>query len=467
MASRTEVEARLRGYAHEYDHEFPSTTRVESRIIARIAITPRALEPNATKQRTWAFATSLVRELAIACVVLLLVGLLVVGVSKLRAVQQHNVPTIGVPGKSDVYFSALQFVSADEGWIALTKASVSLAGPTVLYQTADGGRSWQRQLTWDGPGPEQVRFSPDGRNGLVVGRGGVPLFRTADGGANWERLSLPPEASQVAQLYFVDAREGWVISYLNEATPGFAGVFHTTDGGLTWIQTARLDVNQVFSYGQRGGSLQGSLMFRDSSTGWFDGATYSGTDIPIVEPHLYATRDGGRSWSVQILPTTPAISLNSSNASISLPQFYNPLQGILVVTKFGGSGGSGGSGGPVLQGLYFYSTVDGGAHWTSPQALVLPGGVTFLRTLKVIDAGHWFILSDSAGIASTTDGAKHWTTIGDWPRADEHVFAIDFQDAETGWAEVIGAGTHPTLAIYRTTDGGAHWTRLSAPDIAR
>jgi len=48
-------------------------------------------------------------------------------------------------------------------------------------------------------------------------------------------------------------------------------------------------------------------MFHDSSIGWFAGATYGGSDIPIVEPHLYITRDGGTSWSVQILPTTPAI----------------------------------------------------------------------------------------------------------------------------------------------------------------
>jgi photosystem II stability/assembly factor-like uncharacterized protein len=455
MASKSEVEARLRGYAREYDRDFPSTTRVEGRIMARIAITPRPLEPIPTTPRRWRLA-GLVRDVAIACVVLLLVGLLVVGVAKLRALPRNNVPSVTVPGKAGAYFSALSFVSANDGWIAETRSSQSFAGPTVLYRTTDGGHTWQRQLTWDGPGPEQVRFSPDGRNGLVVGRGGVPLFRTADGGANWERRSLPPEATQVALLYFLDAREGWVISYLNEATPGFAGVFHTTDGALTWTQTARLDVNKLFSYGQLGGSLQGSLMFHDSSIGWYAGATVSGTDIPIVEPHLYTTRDGGKSWSVQILPTTPAIGLNSSNASISLPQFFSPQQGILVATKFAA---------PTLQGTYFYSTVDGGAHWTGPQPLDLPSGSTYVRTLLVIDASHWFILSDSAGIARSTDGGRHWTAVGDWPRSEGHVFVIDFQDADTGWAGVVGTGAQPAFAIYRTTDAGAHWTRVSVPDI--
>jgi len=45
------------------------------------------------------------------------------------------------------------------------------------------------------------------------------------------------------------------------------------------------------------------------------------------------------------------------------------------------------------------------------------------------------------------------------------VVAIDFQDADTGWAGVVGTGAQPAFAIYRTTDAGAHWTRVTAPDI--
>jgi len=261
-------------------------------------------------------------------------------------------------------------------------------------------------------------------------------------------------------LYFLDAREGWVVSYLNEATPGFAGVFHTTDGGRQWTQTAHLDVNQVFSYGLIGGSLQGSLMFHDSSTGWFTGTTVSGTNIPVVAPHMYVTHDGGKTWSVQILPTTAAVTLDSSNASFGLPQFFSQQQGILLVTKF--SAGSVQQG-PSLQGTYVYSTTDGGSHWSDPQALVLPEGVTFVRSLVAVDASEWFVLSNS-GIARTTDGGRHWTTLVGWP-SDENAVAIEFQNADIGWAEVVGGGTHPTLATYRTTDGGAHWSRFSVPNV--
>jgi photosystem II stability/assembly factor-like uncharacterized protein len=466
MATRSDIEARLRGYAEEYDRQFPPTMQAESRIMARIAITPRDVAPASALRRKGVLARVLVRQLALVCVLLIFVGLLVVGATKLRALPRPNVPIGGVPTRPDVYFSALHFVSGREGWIAETKTALAspLGGPTVLYRTMDGGVSWQSRLTWDGPGPTQVRFSADGTEGLVVGSGGVPLFRTSDGGDNWQRMSLPPEASQVALLYFLDAREGWVIAYLNEATPGFAGVFHTIDGGQHWSQTARLDVNQVFSYGH-GGSLQGALMFSDSSTGWFTGTTYSGTGIPVIPLRVYVTRDGGKTWRVQELPTTSSAALNSSNASISTPQFFNPQEGVLLATKFSNPPGPGSAQtGPTVLTGYVFSTSDGGNHWSDPRPVVLPGGTTFLRTLAAVDASHWFVLSDT-GLHATSDAGVHWQKLGGWLPSNEHVWMIEFQSPENGWALVAVTGTHPTLAIYHTTDAGAHWSRFSVPEI--
>src|SRR5260370_24564551 len=294
MPTTTEIEARLRGYARQYDQEFPSTARAEGRTMARIAITPRPLARVTEPRRKWARAGVLLRSLAIACLRLSAAGALDIGVTRLRSGPRHNAPSIGAPGKLDVYFTGVDFISADQGWIAETRSSLALAGPTVLFRTTDSGHTWQSQLTWEGPGPGQIRFSPDGVQGLVVGRGGVPLFTTSDGGAHWQRQQIPSQLRSADLIYFLDAREGWIIGYLNEATPGVAGVFHTTDGGQHWTQAARLDVGQEVSYGQRGGSPPGSLTFHDSSTGWLNPGTISGTGIPVVEPHLYMTHATGR-----------------------------------------------------------------------------------------------------------------------------------------------------------------------------
>jgi photosystem II stability/assembly factor-like uncharacterized protein len=467
MPSTTELEARIRVYALRFDREFPPTAGVERRIMARIAITPRQSRQPRTLRPEWTRAGGFVRELAMVSVLVLLVGLLVVGAARLRGLEPRpSSPSIGVIAKSTVNFSALDFVSADVGWIAETKAGPG-GGPTVLFRTADGGRTWQRRLTWDGPGPVQVRFSADGAEGLVVGQGGVPLFRTTDGGATWQRMALPPQAYQIAQVYFLDAREGWLISYLNEATPGFAGVFHTTDGAQHWTQTARLDVNQLFNYGRTGGGLQGSLVFRDSSTGWMLTGGVSGTNVPIVPPFMYITHDGGMTWAVQTLATQVGVEMNSGNTGISLPEFFNSREGALLATVF--TFPPPGTNQPItFQGTYVYTTSDGGDHWSGPQAIALPGAVTGYQGISMLDARTWVITTGS-GLARTTDAGAHWQVLSGGLPADGRVTAIDFQNANSGWAaEVVGgkpATLTATLALYATTDGGAHWTKLSVPDI--
>jgi photosystem II stability/assembly factor-like uncharacterized protein len=459
MPALTDVETRLHEYAQQYDREFPETTNIERRIIARINITPRRSRMS-RMQRTGI----LVRELALACVLVLLVAALVVGVTKLRGLEPRpSTPKVGVPGLlPSAYFSALDFVSPKVGWIAESKASV--AGPTVLYRTTDGGGSWQQQLTWDGPGPTQVRFTADGTQGLVVGQGGVPMFRTADGGAHWVRMALPPQADQVAQIYFLSAREGWVVAYLNQATPGFAGVFHTTDGGQHWTQTARVDVGKQFSHGLLGGSLQGSLVFRDSLTGWFLPGSYSGTDIPIVPPFLYITHDGGKTWAVQELGVPVGVNLNSGTADIWAPQFFNQREGVLVVIVVSiPTGPDHSPQAPFVQGTYVYSTDDGGAHWSAPVPVVFPIAAEFLRAITIVDARTWVIL-DGTQMARTTDAGASWVVLAGGLPANATVTAVDFQDALNGWAEVAIESTHPTLAMYRTIDGGAHWTIVTVPD---
>src|SRR5260370_32197774 len=134
MPTPTEIEARLRRYARQYDQQFPSTARAESRTMARIAITPRQLARVTEPRRKWALAGVLVRSLAIASLVLIAVGALAIGVTRLRSGPRHNVPGIGAPGKLDVYPTGMHFISADEGWIAETRSSLSLAGPTVLFR---------------------------------------------------------------------------------------------------------------------------------------------------------------------------------------------------------------------------------------------------------------------------------------------------------------------------------------------
>jgi photosystem II stability/assembly factor-like uncharacterized protein len=471
MPTTTALEARLREYARQYDRDFPSTNGVERRIMARMAIAPS--QPPRTRRRwEWATAGGLMRELAVVAVLLLLAGVLVVGANKLRALQPRTVtppvtatPPIGKLPQPPAYWTAVQFVSANVGWVAETNTTTgpSAPGPTLLYKTADGGSTWQQQLTWDGPGPAQVRFSADGSEGLVVGRGGVPIFRTTDGGAHWQRTGLPLQVSAADLQFFLDANEGWVIAYLNEATAGIAGVFHTVDGGQHWTQTARLDVNQEFSHGQLGGSLQGSLVFRDSSTGWLTPGTTSGTGITPVPPFLYVTHDGGATWAVQTFAVPSGVAMNSSSAGFSPPQFFTDNEGVVLATVL--SVPTDPTQAPTIAGMYAYTTSDGGDHWSAPQKVVIPGGFFTPQTFSMIDAKNWVSLGVASQEQRTTDGGAHWETLAGVLPADVQATVVDFQDANRGWAACVVSTAKPTLAIYGTADGGAHWTEVSAPAV--
>jgi len=466
----TQLEARLREYARQYDREFPATTGVERRIMARIAIAPSRPDRKSIRRSEWGPAGGLMREVAIVAALLLLASVLVIGASKLRSLQPRSVtqpitatPPVGKPpAQPPAYWSALRFISANVGWIAETKTDVGTAGgPTFVYKTTDGGRSWQQQLTWDGPGPEEVRFSADGSQGLVVGQGGVPLFTTADGGTHWQRMALPSLATQVALQYFLDAREGWVISYLDEPTPGFAGVFHTTDGGQSWTQTARLDVNQEFSHGQPGGSLQGNLVFRNSSNGWMTPVNFSGTGITPVPPYLYVTHDGGKTWGVQEFAAPAGVTFNSGTVGFSSPEFFNNAAGVLLATQ---ESVSNGPGAPTYQGTYAYTTSDGGDHWSGPQLVVVPGGIVTPHAISMIDPKTWISFSASQ-VERTTDGGLHWEILAGALPANVYPIEVDFRDVNQGWAAALIYSARPRLAFYQTSDGGAHWTALTAPAL--
>jgi photosystem II stability/assembly factor-like uncharacterized protein len=462
----TNIEARLRGYARQYDRDFPSTTGVERRIMARIAISPSRSTDASIRRWEWGTAGRLLRELAIVAAVLVLAGVLVVGATKLRSLQTRGVtppPPVGKLAQPVADWTGLHFVSADVGWIAETKTNSGTTGPgpTFVYKTTDGGRIWNQQLTWDGPGPAQVRFSADGVQGLVVGQGGVPLFTTADGGAHWQRMALPPQATQVALQYFLDSREGWIISYLNEATPGFAGVFHTTNGGQAWTQTARLDVNQDFGHGQTGGSLQGNLVFSDSSTGWLTPFESSGTGITPVQPFLYVTHDGGKTWAVQEFAPPAGVVLNSSSAIFRPPVFFNDRDGVeLVIQQSVPAGGAA----PTIGGTYAYTTTDGGDHWSAPQAVAVPAG-NFIPTFAMIDTRTWLIFG-AAKVERTTDGGRHWEVLRGALPANSFALQLDFQDVNHGWVAFIVFAAQPRLAIFQTTDSGAHWTAVNQPTLS-
>lgn len=153
-------------------------------------------------------------------------------------------PDRAVPDPSLLY--AASFAGPSVGW-ALEDDAGGQASPSVtLLATADAGGQWltvgglPRDLTRSvtGMGVELLASG----TGLVWADQGsyaqahLVLLVTTDGGRSWRRYDLPaglnaaPAASGTAQpptLWFSSPRAGWLL------VPG-AGVWSTTDGGLSW-----------------------------------------------------------------------------------------------------------------------------------------------------------------------------------------------------------------------------------------
>lgn len=151
---------------------------------------------------------------------------------------------------------ATTFVTPDEGWAAGAFGAV--------YHTADGGRTWQPQLSGTTEQLFGVAFA-NRQTGWIVGRTGI-ILHTRDGGNRWDK-----QASFGKHLFHVaaiDERTAWAVG-------DWGAMLATRDGGLTW-QDRSLE-RDVILYSQS---------WPDAQHGWVVGETGV----------VLRTKDGGASW---------------------------------------------------------------------------------------------------------------------------------------------------------------------------
>lgn len=240
-------------------------------------------------------------------------------------------------------FSAgdIEFIDENNGWI-LADLGVGAGSMAVsVFQTTNGGATWNRVYTNDpnleGAGdtlplggikillvPLDMETAWIG--GVVYANGNVYLFRTHDGGVTWEEIAnieLPQEAQEsqigVEKLQFISQTQGILVLRMS-STSQETLIFSTNDGGNTWqafdksIPEAGLleipSVDEVVLYSsdqfyitQDAGAtfniITPNVSFRDSITdmsfanaqvGWV--ITTSSTNKRV----LYKTEDGAQTW---------------------------------------------------------------------------------------------------------------------------------------------------------------------------
>lgn len=129
-----------------------------------------------------------------------------------------------------------------------------------LYTTTDRGTTWQEpeDVTYylnckgvSSPSPNMVSivFLPcnfgNGQDMLDTRDGGV--MTTQDAGKTWMRHNLPtPMGQGFNAVYFSDTMHGTVVGGVPSGVSDGGTIFHTTDGGLTWIEQQSNTKNRIY-----------------------------------------------------------------------------------------------------------------------------------------------------------------------------------------------------------------------------
>lgn len=431
-----------------------------SRVIERVR-----QEPEPSRWAPWAKST-----LAVALTAVVLVPVLGFGIL-LRA----NLLRLPLPGgESSDTTPALSLASTGPGgdWVVrrglhLGRTSGSVPLANVLYQTADGGRTWTERLRFDG-GYDGMSWDADGRDGTLwtvdwTQRSfALTVYATSDGGLHWLRRT--PTAFPAAFAFFRGV-EGWVYSQSPATRSDPAPIYHTTDAGATWTRVGTLDAN---SWGSTSGVGEDQFEFANARVGWF---RTGGVAAP-GDSGLWITTDGGHTWTSWVSVTPPA-GLENADVILGYPVLFADGHAVLPVA-FGRITDPVYARDPnhlVVSARYVYSSADGGLTWTNPQKLeaggLQPQGSQYMQFY--LDQKHWWITSvndhpadnpvpqGQQFVARTVDGGQTWQVF-----PSPAIIQLMFSDSQHGWAEAV-AGPNNTNILLRTADGGAHWQEAQVP----
>jgi photosystem II stability/assembly factor-like uncharacterized protein len=316
-----------------------------------------------------------------------------------------------------------------------------------------------------GPGPSgsaQNQPLPQVMSGNVGWADG-PL-RTVDGGLTWHDASppTPPNVTKGGRgNYFFDANHAWV-TMVTGAGPKLPNgttlvVFATADGGSTWTQSG-VPINGVVNVTDRFDFIdaQRGWLIVDSGSYTFDKTSTSIVSQPI-DRTVYATKDGGASWSRLAYGQEgdgSTLGTLGLSCSMSGPAFTDVDHGWLTWDCNVGIGPPR----PPSASSLVAVTVDGGRTWQPVELPSFPSSTDYVCSAyaPVFTLSHGVLpifcggigRPGFSGVYATNDGGISWTL----RKVPFFTQQLDFVDANTGWT--FGS---TGVTLYRTTNGGTSW----------
>lgn len=285
-------------------------------------------------------------------------------------------PAVNLVGQNNIVESELYFVDPQHGWLLLRSKVGWICPPKSPLPTPTTGPLC---------------------SGPLAGPYSAAIYGTSDGGDHWSLLAESLGSGSANQVLGLDCREGGL--RLDKAGMGLLGfkcddprgpiIGITHDGGRNW-QALRLPYTPT-----------GDVTSWTRPIFLADKQGLVQLDYPGI---LFATADGGRTWTPHTLPCT-AIAPTNACVSGGPADFIDPANGWLS----------------ALDGLY--RTTNAGKTWT----LISPRAGEPIQT-QFLDANNGFGLKIVSGgtvtppcthcgdtliyqIQKTTDGGHSWTAV--------------------------------------------------------
>lgn len=335
----------------------------------------------------------------------------------------------------DLEVDQARLVTEDVGWVAAGR---------ILYRTADGGVTWS-QVDLPRNGEVFATTIVDADTAFVEYRSlPVSIWATDDGGVTWTKADFDPTyADMRLVLSFRTPLIGSATFFEGDA--GRLHVFHTSDGGRTWVGPfdAKLPAGQVKTTPDRGSALA-------LNEGKADGVPFS--------DRLWLSIDGGQTWPKRTFPidqVAPAGTLKWVTGTPLVDGYGRIVLPIAIAD------------GPNA----LYESTDDGQTWR------------LLKTWEPPTNGDlaWQALSDSTWVLADRDGVAVWSTTNGgavWRRVVGETTAKDlglsWATPDHGWGvhrcnrdpsspsdpDPLCDGNQLKSVLLVTTDGGQTWTPI-------
>jgi photosystem II stability/assembly factor-like uncharacterized protein len=295
----------------------------------------------------------------------------------------------------------------------------TLAGGASLWGAAAAQEPVWRPIGPFGGGAEVVAVDPSQPTRVYTLTKNSFLYRSDNEGQDWTLIRFPAQQGASAHALVINpsnSKEIWIA--VSSGNTRVQGIYHTSDGGLTWIHVKGLSGESVFSF---------ALFPKDPAimaAGARDG--------------VHLSRDGGETWS-----------------SIS-PIENKELQPVMSLAFDPGDDHIIYAGTPHLP----WKTDDGGATWHSIHHGMLDDS-DILSLIVNPKQPHQLFIGACSGIYRSENSAAQWTKMLGITGAGYRTYSVA-QDPSN--PNIIFSGTRDGL--WKSSDGGHVWKKTS-PHIVK